>query len=100
LKKRLTAGIIDDEKIPRVVERLFASDIFGLRRYGFDDRVLQLARALNDLAKIWPGGTRIPVHIHTLRGHRKEWDASHRSATADERDEGGWRRLRALLARG
>lgn len=90
----LAAGIIDDEKIPRVVERLFRPDmfsgwgirtissrnpaynpldyhlgniwpvengttLFGLRRYGFDDRTLQLARALYDLAMLWPGG-RIP----------------------------------------
>lgn len=90
----LATGIIDDDKIPRVVERLFASDmfsgwgirtmtsrnpaynpldyhlgsiwtvengtmLFGLRRYGFDNRVIQLARALYDLAMLWPGG-RIP----------------------------------------
>ena len=36
--------------------------LFGLRRYGFDHRVLQLARALYDLALIWPGG-RIPECI-------------------------------------
>ena len=33
--------------------------LFGLRRYGFDERTIQLARALYDLAMIWPGG-RIP----------------------------------------
>ncbi len=83
----LAAGIIDDEKVPRVVRRLFASDMFsgwgirtlssrnpaynpqayhlgsvwsvengtillGLRRFGFDERVLQLARALVDLTRI------------------------------------------------
>ena len=33
-----------------------ASILFGLRRYGFDDRALELARALYDLARLWPGG--------------------------------------------
>ncbi|HEU5162239.1 MAG TPA: amylo-alpha-1,6-glucosidase, partial [Thermoanaerobaculia bacterium] len=90
----LAAGIIATERIPRLVERLFAPDmfsgwgirtmttenpaynpldyhlgnlwpvengtiLFGLRRYGFDERTIQLARALYDLAMIWPGG-RIP----------------------------------------
>jgi glycogen debranching enzyme len=36
-----------------------ASILFGLRRYGFNDNVQQLARALYDLARLWPGG-RIP----------------------------------------
>ncbi|HEX6588569.1 MAG TPA: glycogen debranching N-terminal domain-containing protein [Longimicrobiales bacterium] len=31
-----------------------ASIAFGLRRYGFDDRVEQLVRALYDLALLWP----------------------------------------------
>ena len=30
--------------------------LFGLRRFGFDDRVLELARALYDLARIWSNG--------------------------------------------
>lgn len=93
----LTSGIVDDEKIPRVVDRLFAPDMFsgwgirtlssrnpayhpldyhlgsiwtvengtillGLRRYGFDARTIELARALYDLASIWPGG-RIPESV-------------------------------------
>lgn len=33
-----------------------ATILFGLRRYGFDDRVIQLARALYDLAALWPSG--------------------------------------------
>ena len=33
-----------------------ASILFGLRRYGLDDRVQQLARALYDLAMLWPQG--------------------------------------------
>jgi glycogen debranching enzyme len=33
--------------------------LFGLRRYGLNDRALQLARALYDLGRLWPGG-RIP----------------------------------------
>lgn len=32
------------------------SILFGLRRYGLDDRATQLARALYDLALLWPGG--------------------------------------------
>jgi glycogen debranching enzyme len=87
----LTAGIIEDDKLPRVVRRLFQPDmfsgwgirtlssknpaynpqayhlgsvwsvengtiLFGLRRFGFDDRVLELARALYDLAQSWDDG--------------------------------------------
>jgi glycogen debranching enzyme len=33
--------------------------LFGLRRFGFDDRALELARGLYDLARVWPAG-RIP----------------------------------------
>ncbi|HEX2167629.1 MAG TPA: glycogen debranching N-terminal domain-containing protein, partial [Longimicrobiales bacterium] len=33
-----------------------ATIIFGLRRYGLDDRVLQLVRAVYDLARLWPQG--------------------------------------------
>jgi glycogen debranching enzyme len=32
------------------------SILLGLRRYGFDDRATELARALYDLALLWPGG--------------------------------------------
>ncbi|MBW3628118.1 MAG: hypothetical protein KY464_02360 [Gemmatimonadetes bacterium] len=32
------------------------SIVFGLRRYGFDERALELARALYDLALLWPSG--------------------------------------------
>ena len=87
----LTTGIIEDEKLPRVVRRLFQPDmfsgwgirtlssnnpaynpqayhlgsvwsvengtiLFGLRRFGFDDRTLELARALYDLARVWGDG--------------------------------------------
>ena len=87
----LATGIIEDEKLPRVVRRLFQPDmfsgwgirtlssknpaynpqayhlgsvwavengtiLFGLRRFGFDDRMLELARALYDLARIWSDG--------------------------------------------
>ena len=38
------------------------SILFGLRRYGFDDRTEQLARALYDLALLWPDG-RIPEAV-------------------------------------
>ncbi len=31
--------------------------IFGLRRYGFDDRALELARGIYDLARVWGGRT-------------------------------------------
>ena len=90
----LPTGIINDEHIPRLVERLFQPDLFsgwgirtlstrnpaynplsyhlgsvwpvengtimfGLRRYGFDDRALELARGMYDLARLWPLG-RIP----------------------------------------
>jgi glycogen debranching enzyme len=87
----LVTGIVEDEKLPRVVRRLFQPDmfsgwgirtlssknpaynpqayhlgsvwavengtiLFGLRRFGFDDRALELARALYDLARIWSDG--------------------------------------------
>lgn len=32
-----------------------ATMVFGLRRYGLDDRALELSRALVDLARLWPG---------------------------------------------
>jgi glycogen debranching enzyme len=85
----VTTGIIDDAHLPRVVQRLFAPDLFsgwmvrslsanhvaynplayhlgsiwavenatiafGLRRFGFDDRAIQLAGALFDLARQYP----------------------------------------------
>ncbi len=90
----LASGIIDRDRMPRVVRRLFEPDmfsgwgirtlssrnpaynplsyhlgsvwtvengtiLFGLRRFGFDDRFEQLARALYDLALLWDGA-RIP----------------------------------------
>ncbi len=90
----LTAGIISDEHIPRVVGRLFAPDMFsgwgvrtlstthpsynplayhlgtvwpvenatiafGLRRFGFDARALDLVRATFDAASLYELG-RIP----------------------------------------
>lgn len=36
-----------------------ATIVFGLRRFGFDDRALELARALFDLAAMWPAN-RVP----------------------------------------
>jgi len=36
-----------------------ASILFGLRRYGFTDQTHDLARAMYDLARLWPGG-RVP----------------------------------------
>jgi len=36
-----------------------ATILFGLRRYGYNDHALQLASALYDLARLWPGG-RVP----------------------------------------
>jgi glycogen debranching enzyme len=36
-----------------------ATILFGLRRYGLEDQALQLARAMYDLARLWPGG-RVP----------------------------------------
>jgi glycogen debranching enzyme len=48
------------------------SIVFGLRRYGFDDRAVELARALYDLALLWPGG-RTPEcvggYARDARGH-------------------------------
>jgi glycogen debranching enzyme len=93
----LASGIVSDDKIPRLVQRLFEADMFsgwgirtlstnnpaynpidyhlgsvwtvengtillGLRRYGFDDRTIQLIRALYDLALMWPAG-RIPETV-------------------------------------
>ncbi|MDX1532151.1 MAG: amylo-alpha-1,6-glucosidase, partial [Rhodothermales bacterium] len=90
----LTTGVVADERVPALVERLFRPDLFsgwglrtlssenpsynplsyhlgsvwavenattlfGLRRYGFDERAQELARAIFDLARLWPGG-RIP----------------------------------------
>jgi glycogen debranching enzyme len=90
----LASGIIDDEHVPQVVERLFAPDmfsgwairtlsaehpsynplnyhlgsvwpvenasiVFGLRRYGFDDRATALIGALFDLGQLYESG-RIP----------------------------------------
>lgn len=90
----LTTGIVSDENVPRLVRRIFESDLFsgwgvrtistrnpaynplsyhlgsvwpvengtilfGLRRFGFDDRALELARGIYDLARLWDGG-RIP----------------------------------------
>lgn len=48
------------------------SVVFGLRRYGFDERALQLARSLYDLALAWPGD-RVPECVggydRRERGH-------------------------------
>lgn len=90
----ITTGIVQDDKLPRLVRRIFQPDLysgwglrtlssenpsynplsyhlgsvwavengtilFGLRRFGFDDRALELARSLYDLARVWPAG-RIP----------------------------------------
>lgn len=85
----ITTGIIDDEHLPRTVERLFAPDlysgwmirtltnehaaynpidyhlgsiwavenatiVFGLRRFGFDERAMQLTRSMFELAQLYP----------------------------------------------
>jgi glycogen debranching enzyme len=85
----LATGIIDRERLPQVVGRMFAPDlfsgwgvrtlssahayydplsyhrgsvwaveqgtiVFGLRRFGFDARALDLARAVFDLAQLYP----------------------------------------------
>jgi glycogen debranching enzyme/short-subunit dehydrogenase len=85
----LACGIIDRERLPRVVERMFRPDLwsgwgirtlssehpaynpisyhkgsiwpvematiaFGLRRFGFDERVLQITDAMLDLAALYP----------------------------------------------
>ncbi|HET7550767.1 MAG TPA: glycogen debranching N-terminal domain-containing protein [Gemmatimonadaceae bacterium] len=84
----ITTGIIDDEHLPPVVDRLFAPDMFsgwgirtlsaahvsynplkyhlgtvwpvenattafGLRRYGFDQRALEIAEGVFDLAQLY-----------------------------------------------
>ncbi len=47
-----------------------ATIVFGLRRFGFDERALELSRALFDLASLYDGA-RIP---ETVGGHaRSEW---------------------------
>ena len=33
-----------------------ATIVFGLRRYGFNERTVELVRGLYDLARLWPGG--------------------------------------------
>lgn len=93
----IACGIVDRERLPAVVGRMFAPDvfsgwgirtlseehafynplsyhrgtvwaveqatiIFGLRRFGFDARALELARALFDLAQLYPD-YRIPECI-------------------------------------
>lgn len=101
----VATGIVSREHVPRVVGRLFESDLFsgwgirtlssrhvaydpisyhrgsvwavenstiafGLRRFGFDARALDLARSLFDLADLYPDG-RIP---ETVGGYaRTEW---------------------------
>ena len=101
----IATGIIDDERLPRVVGRMFAPDlfsgwgvrtlstrdrsynpldyhlgsvwavenasiVFGLRRFGFEQRALDLATALFDLAALYCG-YRIP---ETVGGYaRAEW---------------------------
>ena len=85
----LTCGIVDPDRLPAVVGRMFAPDmfsgwgirtlssnhafynplsyhrgtvwaveqatvVFGLRRFGFDARAIDLARAMFDLAQLYP----------------------------------------------
>jgi glycogen debranching enzyme len=85
----IATGIIDDEHLPRTVDRLFQPDmysgwmvrtlssdhvaynpleyhlgsiwavenatiVFGLRRFGFDERALQLTRSMFELAQLYP----------------------------------------------
>ena len=85
----IATGIIDDAHLPRVVERMFAPDlysgwmirtlssdhaaynpleyhlgsiwavenatiVFGLRRFGFDERALLLTRSIFELAQLYP----------------------------------------------
>jgi glycogen debranching enzyme len=99
----IASGIVSDEHLPRVVERLFASDMFsgwgvrtlstehvaynplsyhlgsvwavenatiafGLRRFGFDERALELTRAMLDLAALYPD-SRIP---ETVGGYARD----------------------------
>lgn len=99
----IAAGIVSDEHLPRVVERLFAPDlfsgwgirtlstehpaynplayhlgtvwpvenatiVFGLRRYGFDDRALELAAAMLDLARLYERG-RVPECVGGYARH-------------------------------
>lgn len=101
----IASGIVSRDRLPRVVGRLFESDLFsgwgirtlssrhvaydpisyhrgsvwavenstiafGLRRFGFEARALELARALFDLADLYPDG-RIP---ETVGGYaRQKW---------------------------
>lgn len=44
--------------------------VFGLRRYGFNDRALELSRALYDLALMWPGG-RVPECVGGYARHER-----------------------------
>jgi glycogen debranching enzyme len=96
----IACGIISDEHLPAVVDRLFAPDMFsgwgirtlttqhrsynplsyhcgtvwaveqatiafGLRRFGFDARAQELARAQFDLAELYPEG-RVPECVGGL----------------------------------
>lgn len=112
----LATGIIQREKLPSVVGRMFAPDlcsgwgvrtlasthafynplsyhrgsvwaveqatiVFGLRRFGFDSRALELARALFDLAQLYPG-YRIPECVGGFaRGERSSPGAYPRANT-------------------
>jgi glycogen debranching enzyme len=103
----IATGIIDDEHLPPVVDRLFAPDMFsgwgirtlsaahvsynplkyhlgsvwpvenatiafGLRRYGFDQRALEIADGTFDLAQSY-GDCRAPECV----GGYRRWEVSH-----------------------
>jgi glycogen debranching enzyme len=61
-----------------------ATILFGLRRYGFNERAHELAHALHDLALLWPGGT-IPECIggyaRTESGHPGAYPRANRPQT-------------------
>jgi glycogen debranching enzyme len=113
----IATGIIDDEHLPRTVERLFQPDmysgwmvrtlssdhaaynpleyhlgsiwavenatiVFGLRRFGFDERALQLTRSMFELAQLYPD-FRIPECVGGFaRRERASPGAYPRSNTA------------------
>lgn len=103
----ITTGIIDDEHLPLVVDRLFAPDMFsgwgvrtlsaahvsynplkyhlgsvwpvenatiafGLRRYGFDERAMEIAEGLFDLAQLYQDH-RVPECV----GGSQRWESSY-----------------------
>ncbi|NUR21098.1 MAG: hypothetical protein HOQ12_16305 [Gemmatimonadaceae bacterium] len=114
----LAAGIVSDEHLPALVDRLFAPDmfsgwgirtlssehtsygpidyhlgavwavenatiVFGLRRFGFDARAVELSRALFDLAALYPDA-RIPECVGGYARHERPTPGAYPRANAPQ----------------